>query len=45
MSDSFPRQKARTRITHMTPQEAVAKNLLTVQVDFLRGALGLPPAG
>ncbi len=29
-----------TGITHMTPQEAVAENLLTVQVDFLRGALG-----
>jgi dipeptidyl-peptidase 4 len=29
-----------TGITHMTPQEAVAENLLTVQVDFLRRALG-----
>ena len=28
-----------TGVTHMTPQEAVAENLLTVQVDFLREAL------
>jgi dipeptidyl-peptidase-4 len=28
-----------TGITHMTPQEAVAENLLTVQVEFLRRAL------
>ncbi len=28
-----------TGVTHMTPQEAVAENLLTVQVEFLRGAL------
>ncbi len=27
-------------ITHMTPQESVAENLLTVQVEFLRRALG-----
>jgi dipeptidyl-peptidase 4 len=29
-----------TGITHMTPQEAVAENLLIVQVEFLRQALG-----
>jgi dipeptidyl-peptidase 4 len=29
-----------TGITHMTPQEAVAENLLIVQVEFLRTALG-----
>lgn len=29
-----------TGITHMTPKEAVAENLLIVQVDFLRRALG-----
>ena len=29
-----------TGITHMTPQEAVAENLLIVQVEFLREALG-----
>ena len=28
-------------VTHMTPQEAVAENLLLLQLDFLRGALGL----
>jgi dipeptidyl-peptidase 4 len=28
-----------TGITHMTPQEAVAENLLTLQVEFLRTAL------
>jgi dipeptidyl-peptidase-4 len=28
-------------VTHMTPQEEVAENLLTFQVDFLRRALGL----
>src|SRR5215467_5249508 len=27
-------------VTHMTPQEEVAENLLTLQVDFLRRALG-----
>ncbi|HET9102830.1 MAG TPA: prolyl oligopeptidase family serine peptidase, partial [Solirubrobacteraceae bacterium] len=32
-----------TGITHMTPQEAVAENLLTLQVAFLRQALGIPP--
>jgi dipeptidyl-peptidase 4 len=32
-----------TGITHMTPQEAVAENLLTVQVEFLRQALAQPP--
>jgi dipeptidyl-peptidase-4 len=26
-------------VTHMTPQEEVAENLLTLQVDFLRKAL------
>ena len=32
-------------ITHMTPQEAVAEHLLTVQLDFIRQALGIsaPP--
>jgi dipeptidyl-peptidase-4 len=30
-----------TGITHMTPQESVAENLLTVQVEFLRQALGV----
>jgi dipeptidyl-peptidase-4 len=28
-------------ITHMTPQEAVAEHMLTVQLDFIRQALGL----
>ena len=28
-----------TGITHMTPQEAVAENLLTLQVEFLHAAL------
>ncbi len=28
-------------VTHMTPQEEVAENLLLLQVDFLRKALGL----
>jgi dipeptidyl-peptidase-4 len=28
-------------ITHMTPQEAVAEHLVTVQVDFIRQALGI----
>ena len=27
-------------VTHMTPQDVVAENLLTLQVDFLRRALG-----
>ena len=27
-------------VTHMTPQEVVAENLLRLQVDFLRSALG-----
>lgn len=32
-------------VTHMTPQEVVAENLLLLQVEFLRGALGArPPA-
>ncbi|MFJ8308601.1 MULTISPECIES: prolyl oligopeptidase family serine peptidase [unclassified Streptomyces] len=31
-----------TGVTHMTPQEQVAENLLLLQVDFLRRALGLP---
>ena len=30
-----------TGVTHMTPQEVVAQNLLLTQVDFLRRALGL----
>jgi dipeptidyl-peptidase-4 len=29
-------------VTHMTPQEVVAENLLLFQLDFLRRALGLP---
>jgi len=29
-------------VTHMTPQEVVAENLLLLQVDFLRRALGVP---
>jgi dipeptidyl-peptidase-4 len=29
-------------VTHMTPQEEVAENLLTLQVDFLRKVLGVP---
>jgi dipeptidyl-peptidase-4 len=32
-----------TGITHMTPQEAVAENLLTLQVEFLRRALARGP--
>ncbi|MBW0109863.1 S9 family peptidase [Pseudonocardia oceani] len=32
-------------VTHMTPQEVVAENLLLLQVQFLRTALGLPPQG
>jgi dipeptidyl-peptidase 4 len=31
-------------ITHMTPQEAVAENLLTLQVEFLHRALAASPA-
>jgi dipeptidyl-peptidase-4 len=31
-------------VTHMTPQEVVAENLLLLQVQFLRQALGLSPA-
>ena len=30
-------------VTHMTPQEAVAENLLLLQVEFLRSALTRPP--
>jgi dipeptidyl-peptidase 4 len=30
-----------TGITHMTPQESVAENLLTLQVEFLHQALGV----
>ena len=29
-------------VTHMTPQEIVAENLLLLQVQFLRDALGVP---
>jgi dipeptidyl-peptidase 4 len=29
-----------TGVTHMTPQEVVAENLVVLQVDFLRNALG-----
>jgi len=32
-----------TGVTHMTPQEEVAENLLLLQVEFLRGALKLSP--
>jgi len=28
-------------VTHMTPQEEVAENLLLLQLDFLREALGI----
>jgi dipeptidyl-peptidase-4 len=31
-------------VTHMTPQEVVAENMLTLQVGFLKEALGFPPA-
>jgi dipeptidyl-peptidase-4 len=30
-------------VTHMTPQEVVAENLLWLQLDFLRRALGIAP--
>ena len=30
-------------ITHMTPQEEVAENLLLLQLRFLQDALGMPP--
>jgi dipeptidyl-peptidase-4 len=30
-------------VTHMTPQEVVAENLLRLQVEFLRDALAVPP--
>jgi len=30
-------------VTHMTPQEVVAENMLMLQVDFLKRALGFPP--
>ena len=29
-------------VTHMTPQETVAENLLVLQVEWLRDALRLP---
>jgi dipeptidyl-peptidase 4 len=32
-------------VTHMTPQEVVASNLLLFQLAFLRAALGLPAEG
>ncbi|MFF7179409.1 prolyl oligopeptidase family serine peptidase [Streptomyces sp. NPDC008121] len=32
-----------TGVTHMTPQEQVAENLLLLQVDFLRRSLGIRP--
>ncbi|MEU1089474.1 prolyl oligopeptidase family serine peptidase [Streptomyces sp. NPDC005576] len=32
-------------VTHMTPQEEVAENLLLLQVEFLKRSLGLPSAG
>jgi dipeptidyl-peptidase-4 len=31
-------------VTHMTPQEVVAENLLLLQLEFLRDALDLPPS-
>ncbi|WP_406731091.1 alpha/beta fold hydrolase [Streptomyces sp. NBC_01794] len=31
-----------TGVTHMTPQEQIAENLLLLQVDFLKRSLGLP---
>ncbi|MEU4075680.1 S9 family peptidase [Streptomyces venezuelae] len=34
-----------TGVTHMTPQEQVAENLLLLQVDFLRRSLGIAPSG
>ncbi len=34
-----------TGITHMASQETVAENLLTLQLDFLRSALGIPDPG
>ena len=30
-------------VTHMTPQESVAENLLRLQLDFLAEALGMEP--
>lgn len=30
-------------VTHLTPQEVVAENLMLLQLDFLAGALGLQP--
>ena len=30
-------------VTHMTPQEEVAENLLLIQLRFLQDALGMPP--
>lgn len=32
-------------VSHMTPQEVVAENLLLHQLDFLRRSLGVTPAG
>ena len=32
-------------VTHMTPQEVVAENMLLHQLDFLRRFLGSPPTG
>jgi dipeptidyl-peptidase-4 len=32
-------------VTHMTPQEEVAENLLLLQIDFLRRALGISREG
>ena len=34
-----------TGITHMASQETVAENLLLLQLDFLRHALGVPVPG
>ncbi|MFI9116431.1 S9 family peptidase [Streptomyces venezuelae] len=34
-----------TGVTHMTPQEQVAENLLLLQVDFLKRSLGIAPSG
>ena len=32
-------------VTHMTPQEVVAENLLLLQLDFLRRSLPIPSGG
>ncbi|CAM5482909.1 S9 family peptidase OS=Streptomyces microflavus OX=1919 GN=HUT09_23495 PE=4 SV=1 [Streptomyces microflavus] len=44
-AEAAGRQPARgpalSGVTHMTPQEQVAENLLLLQVDFLKRSLGL----